>query len=110
MNKAMLLEFLRVLFASIAILCTSLPSAQCGGAAARPWHRHAWRAALRRGFSHFDYADPSAPQGGVFRNAATGTFDTLNPFIVRGRAALGLGYVFESLMQRSWDEPSRSTA
>ncbi len=57
------------------------------------------------GFSHFDYADPSAPQGGVFRNAATGTFDTLNPFIVRGRAALGLGYVSESLMQRSWDEP-----
>jgi microcin C transport system substrate-binding protein len=56
-------------------------------------------------FSHFDYADPAAPQGGVFRNAATGTFDTLNPFIVRGRAALGLGYVTESLMQRSWDEP-----
>ena len=35
----------------------------------------------------------------------SGTFDTLNPFIVRGRAALGLGYVSESLMQRSWDEP-----
>jgi microcin C transport system substrate-binding protein len=56
-------------------------------------------------FDHFGYLDPDAPKGGVFRNAATGTFDTLNPYITRGRAALGLGYVTESLMRRSWDEP-----
>ena len=105
MNKAMLHEFLRVLFASIAILCTSRPSA--APAEPQPVHGIAMHGEPRyaAGFSHFDYADPSAPQGGVFRNAATGTFDTLNPFIVRGRAALGLGYVSESLMQRSWDEP-----
>ena len=105
MNKAMLLEFLRVFFASITIVCTSLPSASA--AEPQPVHGIAMHGEphYADGFSHFDYVDPSAPQGGVFRNAATGTFDTLNPFIVRGRAALGLGYVFESLMQRSWDEP-----
>ncbi|UEM21247.1 extracellular solute-binding protein [Skermanella mucosa] len=74
---------------------------------ARPAHAIAMHGDPRypAGFDHFDYADPAAPKGGVFRNAAGGTFDTLNPFIVRGRAALGLGYVTESLMQRSWDEP-----
>jgi microcin C transport system substrate-binding protein len=56
-------------------------------------------------FDHFDYVDPEAPKGGTVRHGAIGTFDTLNPFIVRGRAALGTGYVFDSLMQRSWDEP-----
>ena len=74
---------------------------------ARPAHAIAMHGDPRypAGFDHFDYADPAAPKGGVFRNAAGGTFDTLNPFIVRGRVALGLGYVTESLMQRSWDEP-----
>jgi microcin C transport system substrate-binding protein len=113
MNKAMLHGFLRVFFASIAIVCFIPPSVQAAepqsakAAKAQPAHGIAMHGQQRyaAGFSHFDYADPSAPQGGVFRNGATGTFDTLNPFIVRGRAALGLGYVFESLMQRSWDEP-----
>jgi microcin C transport system substrate-binding protein len=105
MNKAMLHGFLRILFASIAIVCSVPPSARA--AEAQPVHGIAMHGETRyaAGFSHFDYADPSAPQGGIFRNAATGTFDTLNPFIVRGRAALGLGYVSESLMRRSWDEP-----
>jgi len=103
MNKAMLRGALRVLFASIAILCVtglcieglcaSVPPAQAGEPL--PVHGIAIHGEPRyaANFSHFDYANPSAPQGGVFRNAATGTFDTLNPFIVRGRAALGLGYV-----------------
>jgi microcin C transport system substrate-binding protein len=105
MNKAMLHGFLRTLFASIAIVCSFSHFAHA--AEPRPAHGIAMHGEPRyaAGFSHFDYADPSARQGGVFRNAATGTFDTLNPFIVRGRAALGLGYVTESLMQRSWDEP-----
>lgn len=105
MNKAMSRAFLRVLFVSIAVLCAS--PAVSGAAEPQPAHGIAMHGQPRYapGFSHFDYADPSAPKGGVFRNAAVGTFDTLNPFIVRGRAALGLGYVSESLMQRSWDEP-----
>lgn len=58
------------------------------------------------GFDHFAYVDPRAPKGGTIRYGAVGTFDSLNPFIVRGTAAVGLReYVFESLMARSYDEP-----
>lgn len=57
-------------------------------------------------FDHFAYVNPKAPKGGTIRYGAVGTFDSLNPFIVRGTAAVGLReYVFESLMARSYDEP-----
>lgn len=57
-------------------------------------------------FDHFAYVNPVAPKGGTVRYGAVGTFDSLNPFIVRGTAAVGLReYVFESLMARSYDEP-----
>lgn len=56
-------------------------------------------------FSHFAYANPRAPKGGTIRFGAVGTFDSLNPFIVRGTAAVGLReHVFESLMERGYDE------
>lgn len=58
------------------------------------------------GFTHFSYANPDAPSGGTIRYGAVGSFDSLNPFIVRGTPAIGLrDYVFESLMARSYDEP-----
>lgn len=58
------------------------------------------------GFDHFAYVNPKAPKGGTVRYGAVGAFDSLNPFIVRGTAAVGLReYVFESLMARSYDEP-----
>lgn len=58
------------------------------------------------GFTHFAYANPDAPRGGAITYGATGSFDSLNPFIVRGTAALGLReHVFESLLARGYDEP-----
>ena len=57
------------------------------------------------GFAHFDYARPDAPKGGELRRARTGTFDSLNPFIVKGVRAYGRHLVFETLMRRAWDEP-----
>ena len=58
------------------------------------------------GFTHLAYADPAAPRGGELSQAAVGSFDSLNPFIVIGRTAAGVrGYHFASLMARSWDEP-----
>ena len=54
---------------------------------------------------HFAYADPAATVGGDLRLTATGTFDNLNPYIIKGVAAQGLGLVFESLMERGQDEP-----
>ncbi|MEI8393795.1 MAG: extracellular solute-binding protein [Rhodospirillaceae bacterium] len=57
------------------------------------------------GFTAFDYVNPQAPVGGTVRIGVTGTFDSLNPFIVRGRPGLGELLVYESLLIRSLDEP-----
>jgi microcin C transport system substrate-binding protein len=56
-------------------------------------------------FTHFDYVNPDAPKGGTLRLSASGTFDSLNPFILRGTAAAGVSQVFETLMAQSLDEP-----
>ena len=56
-------------------------------------------------FVHFDYADPNAPAGGGIRLAALGTFDSLNPFILKGNAAAGSGLIYDTLLIGSLDEP-----
>ncbi len=55
-------------------------------------------------FTHLDYASPQAPKGGALKQAAIGTFDNLNPFAIKGKAAQGLNLVYDRLMQRVWDE------
>ncbi|HEY0837310.1 MAG TPA: extracellular solute-binding protein [Azospirillum sp.] len=57
------------------------------------------------GFTHFGYVNPHAPKGGALRQAMVGTFDTLNPHVVKGLPAAGLTLVFETLLARSADEP-----
>ena len=57
------------------------------------------------GFKAFDYATPAAPKGGVVRLAAIGTFDSLNPFILKGVPAAQLGLLFDTLAVESEDEP-----
>jgi peptide/nickel transport system substrate-binding protein len=57
-------------------------------------------------FQHLPYVNPGAPKGGRLVLGVLGTFDSLNPFIIKGTAPSGLrDYVFESLMARSGDEP-----
>ena len=57
-------------------------------------------------FSHFPYANPEAPKGGRARFAKQGSFDSLNPLIVKGVSADGIReYLYESLMARAYDEP-----
>jgi microcin C transport system substrate-binding protein len=56
-------------------------------------------------FSHFDYVNPDAPKGGDFRLSTIGTYDTVNPFTLKGVAAEGAAIVFETLMAGSLDEP-----
>ena len=56
-------------------------------------------------FEHFDYADPSAPAGGAIRLAALGTYDSLNPFILKGSPAAGSGLIYDNLLTGSLDEP-----
>ncbi|CDI03972.1 ABC-type oligopeptide transport system,periplasmic component [Candidatus Competibacter denitrificans Run_A_D11] len=56
-------------------------------------------------FKHFSYVNPDAPKGGEARFAAIGSFDTFNPFNIKGQAAAGIGQLFETLMTSSADEP-----
>jgi microcin C transport system substrate-binding protein len=56
-------------------------------------------------FTHFDYADPQAPKGGSLALPAIGTFDTLNPFVIKGVPADGLGRIFDTLTVPAEDEP-----
>ncbi len=55
-------------------------------------------------FAHFDYVNPQAPKGGTVRLATIGAFDSLHPFVLKGRSAIGLGLTFETLMTSSLDE------
>ncbi|WDD91105.1 extracellular solute-binding protein [Burkholderia sp. FERM BP-3421] len=59
-------------------------------------------------FTHFDYAEPDAPTDGMlsFENYDQAqSYDSLNPFITRGSAAPDIkNLMFDTLMQRSWDE------
>src|SRR4051794_10152178 len=61
--------------------------------------------ALPPDFSHMPYANPDAPKGGRLVQGVHGTFDSLNPLIVRGLAVQQIrGFVIESLMARGNDE------
>lgn len=62
--------------------------------------------ALPATFAHMPYVNPDAPKGGRIIFGLLGTFDSLNPFIVKGIAVQQIrGYVIESLMARGNDEP-----
>jgi len=62
--------------------------------------------ALPQDFTAMPYVNADAPKGGRLVQGVLGTFDSLNPFIVRGLPAQSMrGYVFESLMARGYDEP-----
>ena len=56
------------------------------------------------GFKSFDYVNPEAPKGGVLNEAAYSGFDTVNPFVINGVAAPGIGLTHDTLMKQSADE------
>lgn len=56
------------------------------------------------GFDHFDYTNPDAPKGGEIHFAGSGTFDSLNPFIMKGVAAPGVEIIYQTLLTKSDDE------
>jgi peptide/nickel transport system substrate-binding protein len=85
---------------SLAIGATRLSAAETSaiamhGAPAQP-----------AGFIQMPYANPDAPKGGRLVWGLSGTFDSLNPLIVKGLAVQQIrGFVVESLMARGYDEP-----
>ena len=97
-----------------ALLAGPLPFA-AAPASAEPMHGIAMHGepALPPDYTHFPSANPDAPQGGTIGFGGQGTFDSLNPFIVKGsvpdglyaRSAFWNNNVWESLLVRSWDEP-----
>ncbi len=101
MKKAIFLA----LSAAIAALATA--------AAAEPRHGISTFGDLKypADFAHFDYVNPDAPKGGVVRLAGSeGTFDTVNPFTLkgirfRGDAGSVMSLPYESLMAGGADEP-----
>ena len=72
----------------------------------KPQHGIAMHGDLKYGpdFKHFDYVNPNAPKGGQIRLGAIGGFDSLNPFIVKGNAAGGASFVYDTLLTSSADE------
>jgi peptide/nickel transport system substrate-binding protein len=88
-------------------------------AAAEPRHAIAMHGepTLPANFTAMPYVNPAAPKGGRLIQGVLGTFDSLNPFIVKGLVAQGMraplvssvnvisGYVVESLMARGYNEP-----
>ncbi len=57
-------------------------------------------------FRNFDYVNPDAPKGGTLVQGSSVSFDTLNPYTLKGTPASGLGLMYDSLMVGSADEPS----
>ncbi|MAX32771.1 MAG: hypothetical protein CME72_06880 [Halomonadaceae bacterium] len=61
--------------------------------------------ALPADFSHFSYVNPEAPKGGsLLRAAIGGSFDSTNPFIVRGTPAAGLNQIYDTLLESNPNE------
>jgi microcin C transport system substrate-binding protein len=89
-----------------ALLIIAAVLAWNAAAQAEPRHGLAMHGQPKYGpdFKHFDYVNPDAPKGGKVKLAATGSFDNLNGFIIKGEAAVGLGRLYDTLMAGSADE------
>jgi peptide/nickel transport system substrate-binding protein len=106
-------DILRVrrILAVLAVALVALATQGCAVAGGATGGQHGiamhGEPALPPDFTHFPYANADAPKGGRIIFGVQGTFDSLNPFPVKGlSAAHGIsGFVVESLMRRSLDEP-----
>jgi peptide/nickel transport system substrate-binding protein len=97
----------RLFFTALAVLAF-VPGIMPSSAGAEPAHAFAMHGApaLSAGFPNFPYVAPDAPKGGRVTLGSSGSFDNLNPMIVRGEPVQGIReFVIESLMARSQDEP-----
>lgn len=99
--------FLRETAAALCLI-VGIAALTAAPVASEPQHGIAMHGALKypAGFSHFDYVNPDAPKGGDLVLGVLGSFDSLNPHIIKGNAVSGVReYVHESLLARSYDEP-----
>ncbi|WP_052045933.1 extracellular solute-binding protein [Candidatus Paracaedibacter symbiosus] len=61
-------------------------------------------------FTHFDYTNAEASKGGQLNLGALGTFDSLNPYIVKGTPVGGIGLTYARLLNEARDRPGESYA
>jgi len=103
---------LRALFLSLAWVLATVAGVTV--AQAEPVHGIAMHGqpALPADFKNFPYANPAVKKGGKIAYGVIGTFDSLNPFILKSMRTTARGMldpefgnlVYDSLMQRSRDE------
>nr|WP_236045413.1 MULTISPECIES: extracellular solute-binding protein [Pseudooceanicola] len=55
-------------------------------------------------YAHFDFVNPEAPQGGEISIQSSGTFDSMNPYTVKGRAGALASMMYESLLVQCADD------
>ncbi|MEW5962260.1 MAG: extracellular solute-binding protein [Pseudomonadota bacterium] len=98
--------------AALALLALLAPDGFCAPSHAAEEVRHGLSAfgtlKYPPDFKHFAYVNPDAPKGGRLALIGSGgriTFDSFNGYILKGDAAQGLEYLFDSLMVRAFDEP-----
>lgn len=89
------------------------PEGQAADTAWRSWTSLIGPSKYGDDFKRYDYVNPDAPKGGTFNSVAVGSYDSFNPFIVRGTPAAGLpnfggGLLYDTLMEQSTDEPATS--
>jgi peptide/nickel transport system substrate-binding protein len=89
-----------------ALLAVPVTSAAAAADTARRGIAMHGAPALADDFAHFPYVRPDARKGGHVRLGELGTYDSLNPYILKGVSAVGVReFVYESLLARSADEP-----
>lgn len=57
-----------------------------------------------KNFEHLEYISKSAKKGGEIKYSSIGTFDSMNPFILKGVSAAGIGMIYDSLMSSTADD------
>jgi microcin C transport system substrate-binding protein len=99
------IQAMRLAAAAVAAIAFVLPSPSAAETI-KPVHAIAMHGKPKYGpdFRHFDYVNPNAAKGGQVKLAAIGSFDTFNPYILKGQPAAGLNNLFETLLTSSSDE------
>lgn len=91
----------------IAVVCLALAVPALAADGTYKGHGIAMHGDLKYGpgFPHFDYVNPDAPKGGELRVYGLGTFDSFNPFIIKGNPDDDSARIYDTLMVGSADEP-----
>ncbi|PXW54706.1 extracellular solute-binding protein [Chelatococcus asaccharovorans] len=99
-------------FRLVAIACLAALVAPFSAAKAEMSWRHGLSLVgepkYPQGFAHFDYVNPSAPQGGTLRLGSIGGFDNFNLALtgLKGELEIGISRIYDTLMTSSLDEIS----